>query len=112
MRKGAPLFRALAAALVLSGAACGNAWTEQSMYSYEAPAGDGCAAAAEAAPRLASQFAEEDHADSLSGRVGWSVDEGPFVSAALDDEASLPAEGWTRLRCAYLVTERYEAGFL
>lgn len=112
MMKGAPLFRALAAALVLSGAACGSTWTEQSMYSYEAPAGDGCAAAAEAAPHLSSQLVKVVYPDSIKEREGWSIDEGPFVSAALDDEASLPAEGWTRLRCAYLVTERYEAGFL
>jgi hypothetical protein len=108
--RGAPPSRALAAALALSGAACGITWSEQNMYSYEAPAGDGCAAAADAAPYLTSPPAEKP--EGFEELSGWSVDEGPFVSAALDDEAPLPAERWTLLRCSYLVTERKKSGYL
>jgi hypothetical protein len=110
LMKATPPFRALATALVLSSAACGIRWSEQSMRSYEAPADNGCAAAADAEPYLASHFVKKTDTDSPQELLSWSVDEGPFVSAALDDEASLPAESWTSLRCAYLVTENRSSG--
>ncbi len=108
--------RPLAALLVaLVSGGCGSRWQEQHYYSYEVDPGGGasCLPPDEARPYLEYWATKDDGREFVDpdGSVeDWTVDEGPFASAARAEEARLPPAEWTLLRCTYLVTVRWRQG--
>lgn len=102
-------------ALLALAAGCGSSSREQNYYSYDIDAteGDTCAPAFAARPYLEEAVDPDEGFNlGLGGLENWQVEEGPFVSAVRPDEASLAPSAWTMLRCTYLVTERWDQGFL
>ncbi|HEU4406495.1 MAG TPA: hypothetical protein VFS43_14615 [Polyangiaceae bacterium] len=106
---------ALAAGLALASAACGAVSHEQSYYSYEVDPGGGASCLPPALARSYLEAAVEQDNDGEPGSRGldrWTIEEGPFPSAARPEEARLPQSEWTRLRCTYLVSIRSSQGAL